>query len=350
MTATVTAVRDGLSDLVGRAATGPEFGEAVAEAVGLLLSYDSWCLFGFEPDNGLRTFQFGRGGTEHTAEMAANEALQDDVNKYTDLGRAAVPAGWLSAAHPRAATSLRLHEILRPQGYSSELRLAVREGGRLWGGLCLFRDSPRRTFDDADAAVAAGLSGPLARVFRRYPTRPFTARPFAARPASLGGGAILLDPANRFVAVSGEAQAWLADLVPGGLDETWLDDVTRVVYDAANAVRLSDGSAPDSARAAIRTVSGRWLWVQGTSVRHGDADVAVLMQPATVAQLLPVVADIHGLTARELDVLERVAGGLATKHIARDLGLSPFTVNDHLKAIYRKCKVAGREELLGRLT
>jgi DNA-binding CsgD family transcriptional regulator len=344
MTATVQAVRDDLWDLVGRAAAGAEFGEAVAEAVGSLLSYDGWCLLGLDPCTGLRTFQFGRGGTEHPSEMAVNEALQDDVNKYADLGRAAVPAGWLARDHPRAASSVRFNEILRPQGYFSELRLALREGGRVWGALCLFRDSRRRTFDHTDVMLAAQLAGPLARALRRYPSRPF-----AARPKPREAGVIMLDPANAFVAISEEARAWLADLVPGGLDETRLSDVTRVVYDAANAVRRAGGSASDSAQAVVRTVSGRWMWVRGTLLQHGDADVAVILHPATVGQLLPYAADIHGLSARELGVLERLACGLATKHIARDLGLSPFTVNDHLKAIYRKCGTAGREELLGRL-
>jgi DNA-binding CsgD family transcriptional regulator len=344
MNATVQAVRDDLWDLVGRAAAGPEFGEAVADAVGSLLPYDGWCLLGLDPRTGLRTFQFGRGGTEHTSEMAVNEALQDDVNKYADLGRAAVPAGWLARNHPAARSSVRFNEILRPQGYASELRLALRESGRVWGALCLFRDCPRRTFDDADAVLAAQLAEPLARALRRYPTRPF-----ASRPAPPEAGVLMLDPSNTVVAISDEAQEWLADLIPGGLDETRLGDVMRVVYDAANAARGSNGAASDAAQAIVRTVSGRWMFVRGTFLRHGDADVAVLLQPATVRQLLRVVAEAHGLSARELDVLERLMAGLAIKQIARDLRLSPFTVNDHLKAIYRKCGTAGREELLGRL-
>ncbi|MBA2698159.1 MAG: hypothetical protein H0U61_05220, partial [Nocardioidaceae bacterium] len=38
------------------------------------------------------------------------------------------------------------------------------------------------------------------------------------------------------------------------------------------------------------------------------------------------------------------------KHIARELQLSPHTVNDNLKSIYRKAHVSGREELIGQLT
>jgi len=86
--------------------------------------------------------------------MARNEALTSDVNKYADLAVAACPAGWLSAKHPRARHSFRLNEILLPQGFHSEIRLALRDqGGWLWGALVLFREDPNRLFDDYDAAA-----------------------------------------------------------------------------------------------------------------------------------------------------------------------------------------------------
>ena len=60
-----------------------------------------------------------------------------------------------------------------------------------------------------------------------------------------------------------------------------------------------------------------------------------MLQPGATRQLLPRYADVHSLTARERQVLLLEVEGLATKHIARELGLSPYTVNDHLKSIYR---------------
>jgi len=41
--------------------------------------------------------------------------------------------------------------------------------------------------------------------------------------------------------------------------------------------------------------------------------------------------------------------GRSGKEIAKRLNLSLLTVNGHLKSIYRKCGVRGRDELLGRL-
>jgi DNA-binding CsgD family transcriptional regulator len=343
MAASTDAVCAQVADLAGRSTSGPEFGEIVSAAVGTVLPFDGWCLLGMDPRSGLRTFQFGRHGVERTAEMAYNEALQPDVNKYAALAKAKLPAGWLAKGHPLAGESVRFNEILRPQGFGSEVRLALRQQGLLWGALALFRDHDRRDFTDNDTKLLLQLGSSLVEAIRRYPVRPVS-----SAPPGLPPGMVLLSPENVLLSVSPGARAWLDDLVPGGSDETWPSDVTRVLFDAANAVRAAADTAPQSAATRIRTVSGRWLYVQGTRLLYGEADVCVILQAATLRQLLPTVIDAHGLTEREGNILTRVAAGSPAKHIARELQLSPHTVNDHLKSIYRKTRVSGREELMGR--
>jgi DNA-binding NarL/FixJ family response regulator len=172
-------------------------------------------------------------------------------------------------------------------------------------------------------------------------------RPLARRGSIPGAGVVALAPDNRLVAVSVQAQSWLDDLVPGGDDETYPSDVTRVLFDAAHAVRRGDTSR---ASTCIRTVSGHWLRVEGTAAPMGEADIAVVLQPAAVHQLLETLAACNKLSSRESEVLGLLAHGLAGKQIARELAISPFTVNEHLRSLYRKCGVTGREELLGHLT
>jgi DNA-binding CsgD family transcriptional regulator len=264
-----------------------------------------------------------------------------DVNQYAELARAEQPAGWLSREHPRASTSFRLNEILRPQGIHSEMRLALREDARLWGALVLFRNRSDRLFDDADAAAASSLAGPLARAVRRHPVRSFP-----TRAAPIGQGLVLLAPDNRLIAVSDHAQSWLDDLVPGGPDETGPDDVTRVVFDAANAARRAQARG---AATTVRTVSGRWLRVEGVLLNGGDADVGVLMHAAHVSHLIPAMQAYHALTPRETQVLRQAVDGQPSKQIAHQLNISLLTVNAHLTSIYRKCGVTGREELFAQL-
>lgn len=55
----------------------------------------------------------------------------------------------------------------------------------------------------------------------------------------------------------------------------------------------------------------------------------------------------HGLSPREREVLLLLDRGLTTGAMADELGISPHTVRDHLKHLYRKTGTKGRSELLG---
>lgn len=49
-----------------------------------------------------------------------------------------------------------------------------------------------------------------------------------------------------------------------------------------------------------------------------------------------------GISERELQVLEALAGGQSNKQIARTLGISPNTVKTHVAKLYTKLQVNGR--------
>jgi len=77
--------------------------------------------------------------------------------------------------------------------------------------------------------------------------------------------------------------------------------------------------------------------------------VAVVLQPATSDQLLPAMAAWHEFTPRQLDVLHLLEQARPIKQIARRLQLSPHTVEDHLKTLYRKTGTNSQQELLAAL-
>jgi DNA-binding NarL/FixJ family response regulator len=55
-------------------------------------------------------------------------------------------------------------------------------------------------------------------------------------------------------------------------------------------------------------------------------------------------AEAVPLSPREIEVLRRVATGLANKEIAADLGISSRTVRNHVSNIYLKLGISGRAE------
>jgi DNA-binding CsgD family transcriptional regulator len=55
------------------------------------------------------------------------------------------------------------------------------------------------------------------------------------------------------------------------------------------------------------------------------------------------------LTAREHEVMSRVADGMSTNEIAHALWVTPATVSKHLEHVYRKLGVTGRTAALAAL-
>jgi DNA-binding CsgD family transcriptional regulator len=81
----------------------------------------------------------------------------------------------------------------------------------------------------------------------------------------------------------------------------------------------------------------------GSSVRGSRASCR-----STAEQLLPVVG-WDSLTAPEHSVAELVADGLTNREVASRLFLSPYTVDSHLRRIFRKLNLNSRVDLM-RLT
>lgn len=71
--------------------------------------------------------------------------------------------------------------------------------------------------------------------------------------------------------------------------------------------------------------------------------------PARGAYPSALVERLRLVSPREWEVLERLRSGLRVATIARELSISPNTVRNHLKSIYRKLGVRSQTELLERL-
>ena len=96
--------------------------------------------------------------------------------------------------------------------------------------------------------------------------------------------------------------------------------------------------------------SRRWLLVRAWVLADGPgAQVAVMIESARLHELAPLLADAYGLTGREREVTRLVARGLPTDAIAARLYLSPWTVQDHLKASLEKVGVTTSGELVARV-
>src|SRR5207302_10765962 len=85
-------------------------------------------------------------------------------------------------------------------------------------------------------------------------------------------------------------------------------------------------------------------WAQGRRMTPEQALAARGQKPAATptTTLTPSPTYPAGLTAREVEVLRLVAGGLTDLQIAEKLVLSPRTVHTHISSIYSKLGITSR--------
>lgn len=123
------------------------------------------------------------------------------------------------------------------------------------------------------------------------------------------------------------------------------DDIEAVKPMLASGIRtwgvLSSEASADELAAGIAAVA-EGLWVGAPGLVEG------LMRLPRGGEGLGDESLPEPLTAREKEVLQHMAEGLANKQIALELGISEHTVKFHLSALYAKLGAASRTEAVKR--
>jgi DNA-binding CsgD family transcriptional regulator len=350
--------RDKIVRLAGRAtewvAMTREIGAVLVEAV----PFTRACWHTVDPGTVLFTGSLNENIACSGTWLAEHEYVIEDVNKWWFLARSGRLAGASSiATHGQLSRSAR-HRSHASYGLGDELRAAFVADGTYWGAVGLLREHGAPWFTTADERLLASLSEPVARGIRRtmLPTAVVAADMVAAEVdvaevVADAPGVVLFGDDGRLESVSPGAERWIAELVeePAPASATESPTVQAV---AARARSLGRGHDPLglAARARVRTRGGRWLLLYGTPLSGGDGRrVAVIVQPAPAAEIAPIVALAYGLSERECEVTRLCMQGRSTKDMAAALAVSPYTVQDHLKAIFRKTGVCTRGELVGQV-
>ena len=273
----------------------------------------------------------------HLAEIERDAA---DIDKFRELGASGRRAARLSEA-PDGGCAHR--EPLRPRGVGDELRVVDLGDSGPRGGFVLYRRQGAPHFTTRDVNVLASLKGECAEAQRVR-----LEQDLSADGGDSGRGLLVLDDDDGIEMADAAAAAWLDELGATG----WgLPLVVTAVAERARAIESGRTDAAATATVRARARSGRWVVVRGSALGNGGGTprIAVTLEPARAPELAEVIADAYGLTARERRVTELVAHGLRNTAIAGQLYLSPYTVQDHLKAIFEKLDVSSRGELVARL-
>lgn len=115
------------------------------------------------------------------------------------------------------------------------------------------------------------------------------------------------------------------------------ETVVSAIRSGADGYLLKD-SAPETILEGIRAT------LAGGSPVSSAAAVYMLELLRGKPMIEAAEAENNGLTAREVELLEVFAKGSSYKEAARLLGISPFTIGNYVKSIYRKLAVHSRGE------
>ncbi len=315
---------------------------------------DAACWHGLDPETKLLTtanpMELMTGGfltpeTEQGAAQAVvtSEYLRDDVNQFAVLASRRTPVGILSETtrgHPER--SARYREFLEPIGTPYEMRVAMVTRGRAWGCVVMHRTKDTGDFTTQDARLMARLSRPIAEALRT------SYRFDAARrhDEDHAPGLLVLDPHDAVELVTPTTTALLAAVLR---DDPIERSVPVPVLTLAAEVRRQGREGRFARPLHIPTSEG-WLTLHGSLPDEPSTGrVAVVVQRAGEEYSVPLRLEAFGLTAREQEVAGLVARGLDTAAIAERLVISPWTVQDHLKAAFTKTDTHSRQELLSQV-
>jgi DNA-binding CsgD family transcriptional regulator/GAF domain-containing protein len=341
-----------------RALPYTELHREMAARIRTVMRVDAACWHGLDPDNVLLTTAdpvelmaegFLTPETEMVAAGAvlASEYQREDVNAFATLAARRRPSAILSeSTRGRPERSARYREFLAPFGLPFELRTALVTRGRAWGGVIFHRTADSGDFTPADAEVMARLSRPIAEALRN------SLRFDAARRAGVRApGLLVLGPTDSVELQTPGTDELLALLVGrdgaarmGAGVGSGAASVPRQVLIVAAQTRAAaaEGRRPEPLH--VPTAAG-WVSLYGSVPSGAAGRVAVAIQGTPETEVARLRLEAFGLSAREREVAALIAQDLDTAAIAEKLFISPWTVQDHCKAIFAKTGTGSRREL-----
>lgn len=322
----------------------PAYFDAADRTLARLVPFQASCWLSLDPGTMLPTSHFSQEyGFDQLLQLAANEFLEDDENRFADLARTDPPVNTLHRAtrgHPEQ--SRRHAAFLTPYGFGDgdELRVVFQDGDDSWGAAAIHRRIG--TFTEREIGIVADVGAVIANGIRRA----ILLGALSAEREPEPPGLVLLNADDAIDTVSPAARLWLGELFD---TTTATQEVPLVLASAAHqARRAGAGETPELASVRAPRRSGGWLRLDASLLEDGQR-VAVMISPAREPEVAELIARMYGLTAREREVTRLTMVGLSTREMALRLQLSPYTIQDHLKSIFDKVGVRSRRELVAQL-
>jgi DNA-binding CsgD family transcriptional regulator len=322
-----------LRGIADTCASWSDFAEQAFPVLRKVIPFDAGIFAPFDPISGLISGSVKTSIPDSAyPRFAYFEYVDPDMTTFAEIAQREMPLSVLSReTSGDLRRSARFREFFEPElSIGGELRYVLREGGRVWGGMSLFRAAGAPEFSDDHLDALLALTPVLLHGLR---SRSLEGSGSSPEPAQL-----LLDDTGALCAADSQAPAWLQLLDPGRKRPLPVPVVSAVTATAASPV----GIGSIIALTALGPVSVR------ASRLHGNPSgyTAVTISAPTSAERTRIALAAFALTARESEVAGLVLAGHSTRSIAAALNLSPYTVQDHLKRVFEKSGLRSRREFV----
>jgi DNA-binding CsgD family transcriptional regulator len=325
----------------------------VGERLAAALRPTAWSLAVTEPLTGLVVHRAADGVPPSMSRQYLLTTYPDEeAVRLIDMARTGTPT--------LVTRSSSVDALLAGEGFGHRLLAAFAYGGTLWGAGWLMRERGQPPFTLEEERLVRRLTPHVARALRRASLG--AAAGDAARADAAGAealpdtpGVLTFDARGALILRSASAAALLDDLADA---ERVRADVPGVVGGVLAQLRWRharaalDAASPLGGSLRARGRSGRWYTLHASLTEPGpcgDAATVVVIAPAQAPPTADALGARYGLSAREGDVLLRVARGESTKDIVASLGISAHTVQDYVSRASEKLGVRGRRALVARL-
>jgi DNA-binding CsgD family transcriptional regulator len=274
------------------------------------------------------------------------------VNRWTRLAADDPVAFLRRATGDDPARSLLWRDLLRRYGIGDVASVVFADQFGTWAFLDLWRAGPD-PFSPADLDLLRAFVGILTPALRARQAATFaTSTHRDAR--ELGPVVIVLDDELEVFGRTAASEPWLEALLAPGPGEPV---VPASVYNvAAQLLAVEHGIDRNAARSRAHLAGGVWVTLRAARLASrltssaGSGLVAVTIEESTAAERAEVFALAFGLSRRERELLALLPSGRDTRRLARELSISPYTVQDHLRSIFAKTGAPTRQELVARAT
>ena len=253
------------------------------------------------------------------------------------------------------------NDFLRPQQIHHQMSIYLKSDQRLFGILSLFRPQNAKPFSSVDMAkadlMAPYLSGALEKSMisqKMVERRSFIDSIVAGLPYK---GIMVMDTSLEPIYQDKNAIRILSDLnraeKPG---DASFEPLPRDIYlpckDLLTSVGQDQAFEPRQVQFDLVSPGGKQkVSIQLRLITNRDQNPLLLLcfDPEEPLSCLVERSKKYGLTRREMEVASLLSEGLTNKEIGKRLFISEYTVENHLRSIYRKVGVTNRTAVVHRL-